>query len=87
MQMTKEAVRKLQKGDFIPNGARLTEKDLQELKFRKTHRTEIQRCAMAIGNDSQSGLLYCGDVADYVAKTKTGILCLCEKHYKLVSSR
>lgn len=87
MQMTKEVAKKLREGHYVENGIEITHKEFKKLKFRKTNSTEIERCATIIGDDSQSGPLYCGDIAEYVGKRKKGILWLCERHYDLISSR
>ncbi len=77
VQMTKEDARRIRKPDFIPGGKRV---DLNTLHFRRTGSTEILRCCRQTSHDIQSGPIYCGDIAEYVAPTAGGAVALCERH-------
>ncbi|MBU2109704.1 hypothetical protein KKB71_01980 [Patescibacteria group bacterium] len=78
MLLTKEIAKKILERDFIPE---IIEKiDIRELEFRKTTNFEIHRCFRQTGYDSQSGPLYCGKIAEFIAITKDrkGIVTICE---------
>ena len=74
MQLTKEKAKQLLKGDFIPGGK---EVDITNLDFRETREDEVYQCCRQTGYDLQSGPLYCGNVAEYVAFTDGGLVALC----------
>jgi hypothetical protein len=74
---TKSDAAKLQ-GDFIPGGKRVR---LDSLLFRKTTDYEIYRCCQQSAYDIQSGPIYCGDIAEYIAPIEDkGKVALCERH-------
>ncbi len=82
---TKTEARKLQ-GSFTPEGRMLSEDEVKRLQFRLTKENEVLRCVCSTGIDPQSGPLFCGDVADYVAVTDGGHVALCEHHMKKVNA-
>ncbi len=76
--MTKEDARRIRKLDFIPGGKPV---DINTLRFRRTDSTEILHCCRQTSDDDiQSGPIYCGDIAEYVAPTEGGAVALCERH-------
>ena len=77
MQMTKEDARRIKEPDFIPDGKSV---DINTLRFRRTGSTEILRCCCQTSYDIQSGPIYCGGIAEYIAPTKGGAVALCEHH-------
>jgi hypothetical protein len=75
--MNKNTAKNLQR-DFIPNGQKV---EINSLRFRKTTEEEVYQCCANIDYDSQSGPLYCGKVADFLAESGEGsYLALCERH-------
>ena len=54
--------------------------EFKKLKFRKTNEDEIFWCGVKIAEDSQSGPIYCGEVAEYIALTESIAACSCKKH-------
>jgi len=82
MALTKKNAKDLLQRDYVPNGdEKMSRKELAALDFRKTLDCEIHQCGMMVGFDPQSGPLFCGDIAEYVAFTDHGsAVCLCEKH-------
>ena len=76
MALSKEQAKQLQR-DFIPGGGPV---DINTLRFRHTLSDEIYQCCKKTGNDPQSGPIYCGDVAEYIARTENGLVACCERH-------
>lgn len=74
--LTKATAAKL-RGDFIPGGKMV---DINILRFRRTNDTEVFRCCRQTQNDLQSGPIFCGDIAEFIARTADGIAALCERH-------
>lgn len=64
MSLSKERAREIQRGDFIPGGQPVK---ISELSFRRTSDSEVYRCCAQTGSDPQSGPIYCGKVAEFVA--------------------
>ena len=60
----KEDAKKLRE-DFIPNGEPIS---IKELSFRRTFKFEVYRCCERTSYDLQSGPIYCGGVAEWVAE-------------------
>ena len=77
----KENARKLQ-GSFVPAGEPIA---ASELLFRRTLECEVYRCCRKTAFDPQSGPIFCGQVAEFVAEIKddlgnvTGVVGLCGK--------
>jgi hypothetical protein len=72
--MDKSEAKQLQR-DFIPTGKRV---DIHTLEFRRTHPDEIYQCCVQTGSDyPQSGAIYCGRVAEYIAFTPGGSVAMC----------
>jgi hypothetical protein len=80
MSLTKEEAKRLRR-DFVPDGERV---DIRTLKFRRTGAGEVFQCCAQSGHDVQSGPIYCGDVAEYVALTERGVVGLCQGHARRV---
>ena len=80
---TRKMAEELQ-GDYIPRGPRISYEEWKKLKFRRAKPDEIHRCAMEVGNDIQSGPIYCGAIAEYVAfpagSEGMGVAALCKRH-------
>jgi len=74
--MTKDDAKKL-RGGFIPG---VKPVDINTLVFRRTGNSEITRCCQPTSRDPQSGLIYCGDIAEYIAPSQGGYVALCERH-------
>ncbi len=74
------------KDDYVPKnyvGCTLYDK-VNATNIRQA--PEGLRCVQIIGDDLQSGPLYCGETADYIAdsiKYPGAFLVLCKKHTKL----
>ena len=77
MWLTKEEARQIRRGDYIPKGPSV---DITTLRFRHTKSNEVYQCCKQTSRDPQSGPIYCGDIADYVAETKSGYVALCGGH-------
>lgn len=77
--LTKTEAKKVMTGDYIPNGKPV---DIQDLTFRRTLEFEVYRCGRQTGYDPQSGPIFCGDLAEWLAKVDNGVVCLCERHHK-----
>lgn len=75
--MTKTEIKTLIESDFIPGGKCI---DVSNLVFRKTNQTEILRCCKTVGEDVQSGPIYCGSIAEYTSQTDHGRINFCERH-------
>jgi hypothetical protein len=75
MELNKKIAKELIEGDFIPNGERV---NITNLKFRKTKDHEIYQCCKQTSYDTQSGPIYCGDLAEYIASVGKGIAALCK---------
>jgi len=80
MELTKEAAKKLVRGDFIPDGDETI--DLTSLKFRRTRNDEVFQCHQQTGYDTQSGPMYCGKIAEFVSLAEKdgeiiGVVALC----------
>lgn len=74
--LTKEMAREIRQGDYIPKGI-IGRVDANKLSFRKTTEHEIHRCCQITGNDPQSGPIYCGEIAEFIAFHNGGIVVLC----------
>lgn len=79
--MTKKFAKRLQ-SDFVPDGRALSSKEVAQLRFRRTRSHEVYQCAARTGHDPQSGPIFCGRVAEWVAYTDDGILALCEGRHR-----
>jgi len=79
--MNKALARQLQ-SDYIPGGRQLSEEEFKKLRFRRTLDDEIRQCGCSSSSDPQSGPIYCGNVAEWVAPTEDGILALCSRHFR-----
>ncbi len=79
--MTKQEARELQR-DYLPNGGHVDRETVRKLVFRAAGPNEIYRCGMQSSYDPQSGPIFCGAVADYIAPLDkpTQVLCLCAYH-------
>jgi len=76
--MQKQLAKDLQ-GDYIPGGLPVDLIDCTD--WRRTAKDEIRRCCCTLGDDIQSGPIFCGDIADFVATSPRGCLvALCETH-------
>lgn len=64
MELTKSLAKQIGRGNFIPDGPSI---DVTKLTFRRTAEHEVFPCSFTVGNDIQSGPLYCGDVAEFIA--------------------
>jgi len=71
--MDKDRAKQLQ-SDFIPNGEWI---DISTLEFRRTLPDEVYQCCVRSGHDIQSGPIYCGRVAEWIAFTIKGSVALC----------
>lgn len=69
VQLTKEIAKSLQEKDFIPRGKPISR---ESLSFRRTTENEVYRCCAHVGNDLQSGPMFCGKIAEFVAFTESG---------------
>ena len=76
MNLTKDDARRLRR-DFIPSGGPV---DINTLKFERTIAHEIYQCCKPVSYDPQSGPIYCGDICEYIAHTKNGVVTFCERH-------
>ncbi len=76
--LSKKTARDLQR-DFIPDGEEI---DINTLEFKRTGEYEVFRCCRQTGYDLQSGPIYCGNVAEYIARVPEthGVVALCERH-------
>jgi hypothetical protein len=84
MELTKTYAKELQK-DFIPGGEKVNPKDLI---FERTLEFEVFQCCVSTGNDPQSGPIYCGRVADYVAMVDdTHAVAACSRHARRFNLR
>lgn len=53
--------------------------------FRETEESEVLRCCCSSHADwPQSGPIFCGEIADYVAETYTGFVAVCCKCLKKI---
>jgi hypothetical protein len=78
MYLTKSIARSILRADFIPNGGHV---DVRTLQFRRTSETEIFRCCKRVAHDPQSGPIFCGHVAEFVARVDDSkVVALCERH-------
>lgn len=77
--LSKRKARQLQR-DFIPDGEPID--DINALEFERTKEDEVFQCCKPTAHDPQSGPIYCGDVAEYIAPVpeQGGVLALCERH-------
>jgi len=81
--LTKTAAHTLQKNlrDYIPGGKALSSDQIEQLVFRETAEFEIYHCGTRTGEDIQSGPYYCGDIADFIARTSDGgVVAICGRH-------
>lgn len=78
--MTKTEARNLLKGDYIPNGKRVDSEVMRTLQFRRTFEHEVYRCGRSTDYDPQSGPIYCGGLAEFIAVTDNGVVALCQRH-------
>lgn len=87
MRLTQQLIRQVaahMTPDYIPNGTRRVPLDrVLTLRFRRTTNNEVLRCGAIVGHDIQSGSIYCGDLADFVAPTDTQYVAVCERHRPL----
>lgn len=74
--MLKEQAKRLQ-SDFIPDGKRLSREEVLKLEFRKTTADEVYQCCLSTQYDMQSGPIFCGRVAEWIAITEGGFIALC----------
>jgi len=75
--LTKERAKQLQR-DFIPGGKAV---NIRTLRFRRTESDEeVHQCCRQTSYDIQSGPIYCGKIAEYIADTADGHVALCEVH-------
>ena len=79
--LDKQLAKELQEG-FIPDGEKwMNQADLKNLKFRRTTEEEVRRCCARVGKDPQSGPIFCGRLAEYVAfreeNGETFVIALC----------
>jgi len=72
----KDMAKSLQR-DFVPGGK---EVDLSTLKFRRTTEDEVLQCCASTSYDPQSGPIFCGKVAEFVARTEQGYVAICTRH-------
>jgi hypothetical protein len=85
MKLTKTAVRELNKKNLMPDGFVDSGEtsDFSTLNFRRTEEDEIFPCCARVGNDSQSGPLYCNELSEWIAivpaedKNKILVFALC----------
>ena len=77
---TKTDIKNLLKRDYIPRGRAVTDEEFRKMKFRKTEEDEVYQCARQSSYDIQSGPIYCGELAEWIGKTESGVVCLCERH-------
>ncbi len=75
--ITKELARQLQR-DYVPNGRAVNIEDFQG-RWRRTRDGEILQCGRSRSYDLQSGPIYCGRVAEYVAEMGDDQLILCKR--------
>jgi len=79
----KDLAKSLQR-EFFPKYNPSDEQNLQAISFRKTTENEIHRCCAETNYDSQSGPIYCGDIADYISNSplipSDKLFAFCEKH-------
>lgn len=72
-------------GDYVPKGRSVSEKEFKTLEFRRTREDEVGRCACSWSNDTQSGPMYCGKLAEVIAvvngkgSVPVSTLYLCER--------
>ena len=76
MVLAKEEAKKIRQGDFIPDGDSV---DIRTLRFRKTREDEVFQCCRHVGYDPQSGPMYCGDIAEYVAYKDSKFVATCDR--------
>lgn len=75
----KELAKSLQK-DYIPKGRKLSTEEQDSLMFRPTKVDEVYQCVCPTSYDPQSGRIYCGQVADFIASVTGGIVPVCKRH-------
>jgi hypothetical protein len=78
--MTKGFAQQLQR-DFIPGGGLLSPEEVGSLVFRRTTASELFQCCVSVGEDIQSGPLYCGRIAEWVAPHRDGSVALCGQRF------
>lgn len=79
MGLSKQEAKGLIREDFIPGGPRIC--DVSKLRFRRTREDEVYQCCLKTSDDPQSGPIFCGEIAEYLAQVgNVGIVCLCERH-------
>jgi hypothetical protein len=72
----KELAKALQR-DFVPSGPAV---DITTLTFRRVTEDEVFQCCCPSSRDPQSGTIYCGRVAEFVAKGQRGYVAVCKRH-------
>ena len=78
--VTRQEAKQLQR-DYIPNGSRVDEETVRCLVYRALTEGEIHRCGWSDSYDPQSGPIFCGQVADWMAPVANGeTLYLCAYH-------
>lgn len=83
--LTKEVAQKIRRGNFIPRGDYIS---VDASEFRETSDFQIHFCCKEVGNDIQSGPLYCSDIAAYICFGGDGrVVGLCDTHFKKLRSR
>ncbi len=63
--------------NFVPQGPEFKTKDLA---FRPVTEEEFFACCRSVGNDWQTGAIYCGNIASHVAEVPGGRVSLCREH-------
>lgn len=78
--LTKSDAKRLVR-DYIPKGRRLTSSEAAQLRFRPTEEHEVHQCGRQVGDDIQSGPIFCGQLAEFIAEVdEHTIVVLCERH-------
>jgi hypothetical protein len=70
------------KRDYIPGGPGMSREEAEKLTWRPTMEHEVHQCGRQTGDDyPQSGPIYCGDVADFIAISPSGsVMAVCKRH-------
>lgn len=65
--------------DFVPGGPSV---DVRKLSFRRTTEDEAFQCCAKTTYDPQSGPIFCGRVAEFVAEVpeQGGHVAICKRH-------
>ena len=70
--------------DFIPDAP---SSHIDDLRFRQTTYWEVFQCCEQVGDDIQSGPMYCGKIADLVVGDRFKYIGLCSRHKNGCSER